>query len=71
MNLARQKGYDGIICGHLHHPVILQYGDTLYCNDGDWVENCTALLEDAAGELHLLRGVGSREALSEIVFVAA
>ena len=36
--LASEEGYDGIICGHLHHPVVRQYGDVLYCNDGDWVE---------------------------------
>jgi UDP-2,3-diacylglucosamine pyrophosphatase LpxH len=71
VNLARQKGYDGIICGHLHHPVIRQYGDILYCNDGDWVENCTALLEDETGQLRLLRGINSRESRTDVVFVAA
>jgi UDP-2,3-diacylglucosamine pyrophosphatase LpxH len=71
VKLAQQKGYDGIICGHLHHPVIRQYGDILYCNDGDWVENCTALLEDSMGQLHLLRGISSREIPSDVMFVAA
>jgi UDP-2,3-diacylglucosamine pyrophosphatase LpxH len=35
---ARVRGFDGIVC----------------CNDGDWVENCTALAETAAGALELL-----------------
>lgn len=71
VNMVRSEGYDGIICGHLHHPVIQQYEDILYCNDGDWVENCTALLEDANGQLKLLRGITSREERSEVLFVAA
>ncbi len=57
--LARERGFDGIICGHLHHPVIERHGDVLYCNDGDWVENCSALMEDADGQLHLIKAVGS------------
>ncbi len=71
VNMVRERGYDGIICGHLHHPVIQQYEDILYCNDGDWVENCTALLEDDAGQLKLLRGISSREERSDVLFVAA
>ncbi len=71
VNMVREKGYDGIICGHLHHPVIQQYEDILYCNDGDWVENCTALLEDDAGQLKLLRGISSREERTDVLFVAA
>lgn len=71
VNMVREKGYDGIICGHLHHPVIQQYEDILYCNDGDWVENCTALLEDEAGQLKLLRGIASKEERTDVLFVAA
>jgi len=52
--MAREAGYDGIICGHLHHPVIKQYDSFLHCNDGDWVESCTALVEDDSGELRLV-----------------
>lgn len=52
--LARDRGFDGIICGHLHYPLIQQFGDVTYCNDGDWVENCTALIEDHAGNFQLL-----------------
>ncbi|MCR9107215.1 MAG: UDP-2,3-diacylglucosamine diphosphatase [Gammaproteobacteria bacterium] len=52
---AANRGMDGIICGHLHHPAIMRYGDVLYCNDGDWVENCTALIEDRSGQLRLIQ----------------
>lgn len=70
VRLAAEEGYDGIICGHLHHPVIRQYGDVLYCNDGDWVENCTALVEDAAGQLQLIKAVSSDASSQNLVLAA-
>lgn len=46
-DLAIQKKYDYVVCGHIHEPKILykenKYGSTLYLNSGDWVENLTAL----------------------------
>jgi UDP-2,3-diacylglucosamine pyrophosphatase LpxH len=50
---ARARGFDGIICGHIHRPHVEVIEGTLYCNDGDWVEHCTALVEDRNGELRL------------------
>jgi|SRR6218665_887064 len=45
--LAIEKKYDYVICGHIHEPKILEKtnknGSTLYLNSGDWVENLTAL----------------------------
>jgi UDP-2,3-diacylglucosamine pyrophosphatase LpxH len=52
---ARSKHCQGIICGHLHTPLITRRDDIVYCNTGDWVENCTALLEFDDGELRLVR----------------
>jgi UDP-2,3-diacylglucosamine pyrophosphatase LpxH len=52
---AAEKGhYDGFICGHIHSAGFLRSDDGLYCNDGDWVEHCTALVESADGRLSLL-----------------
>lgn len=51
---ASQDGYDGYICGHIHKPGIRRVNKVLYCNDGDWVEHCTALTEDENGCLRLL-----------------
>lgn len=51
---AAARGVDGIICGHIHRPHVEQIAGVLYCNDGDWVEHCTALIEDRNGELRLL-----------------
>jgi UDP-2,3-diacylglucosamine pyrophosphatase LpxH len=70
VHMTRDRGYDGIICGHLHHPVIEPYDDVLYCNDGDWVESCSALLEDAQGQLHLIRAVGSPVDSRELLLAA-
>ncbi len=44
---------DGIVCGHIHRPEIIELDGVLYCNDGDWVDSCTALIEDRSGELEL------------------
>ncbi|HEY4316256.1 MAG TPA: UDP-2,3-diacylglucosamine diphosphatase [Herbaspirillum sp.] len=51
---ASKKGLDGVICGHIHKPEIRDIGSIRYCNDGDWVESLTALVEEASGELRLV-----------------
>ncbi len=51
---ARQRGVDGVVCGHIHKAEIRRFGPILYCNDGDWVESCTALVEHADGRLEIL-----------------
>ena len=52
---AEKRGVDGVVCGHIHHAEIRQIGSVLYLNDGDWVESCSALVEDARGNLEILR----------------
>jgi UDP-2,3-diacylglucosamine pyrophosphatase LpxH len=52
---ARRRGVDGIVCGHIHRPEIAELNGILYCNDGDWVDSCSALIEDRSGELALWR----------------
>lgn len=51
---AARAGCDGIICGHIHYPAMRNINGVLYCNDGDWVENCTSLIEDMNGRLQVL-----------------
>lgn len=51
---ARQRGLDGVVCGHIHKAEIRMVDGMLYCNDGDWVESLTALVEDHAGELRMI-----------------
>ena len=51
---ARRQRFDGVVCGHIHQPRIRDIDGVLYCNDGDWVENCTALVEHHDGRLEIL-----------------
>jgi UDP-2,3-diacylglucosamine pyrophosphatase LpxH len=52
---AAPRHVDGVLCGHIHHAEIRRIGPILYLNDGDWVESCTAVVEDASGHLEILR----------------
>lgn len=49
-DMARKKGYDGIICGHIHRPEDRMIGGIHYLNSGDWVETLSALVEDFDGK---------------------
>ena len=51
---AKRRGADGVVCGHIHKAEIREIDGVLYCNDGDWVESCTALVEDFAGNLRIV-----------------
>ena len=51
---ARERGVHGVVCGHIHHAEIRTIDGVLYCNDGDWVESLTALVEHADGRLEIL-----------------
>ena len=55
---ARKRGFDGVVCGHIHKAEIRDIGGILYCNDGDWVESLTALIELDSGELKLVNWKG-------------
>jgi len=66
---ARARGMDGVICGHIHHAEVKDIGGILYCNDGDWVESCTALTEDAMGRLRVVTWADPVEVEAEKVRV--
>ncbi|MDT8333971.1 UDP-2,3-diacylglucosamine diphosphatase [Roseomonas gilardii] len=51
---ALRGGYDGVICGHIHHAEMRDIGGVVYMNTGDWVESCTALVEHPDGRFELL-----------------
>lgn len=51
---ARRRQVDGIICGHIHSAEMRDMEGVLYCNDGDWVESCTALVEHHTGALEII-----------------
>lgn len=53
-DFAVSRKCDGIICGHIHHPDNLYYGQTHYLNSGDWVETMSALTESEEGDWHIV-----------------
>jgi UDP-2,3-diacylglucosamine pyrophosphatase LpxH len=55
---AARRGMHGVVCGHIHRATMRDVHGVLYCNTGDWVESCTALVERPDGTLELL-AVGS------------
>jgi len=52
---ARRRGLAGVVCGHIHKAEIRDIDGVLYCNDGDWVESLTALVETEEGALRIIR----------------
>jgi UDP-2,3-diacylglucosamine pyrophosphatase LpxH len=51
---ARQRGFQGVVCGHIHRAEMREIEGVLYCNDGDWVESLTALVEHHDGRLEIV-----------------
>ena len=51
---ARDRGLDGVICGHIHWATIREINGLTYINCGDWVDSCTAIVEHFDGRLELV-----------------
>ncbi len=51
---AQRRGYQGVVCGHIHHAEIRDIDGVTYCNDGDWVESLSALVEHEDGCFELI-----------------
>jgi UDP-2,3-diacylglucosamine pyrophosphatase LpxH len=67
---CRRRGFDGVVCGHIHHAEIRDFDGVTYYNCGDWVESCTALVERHDGTIELRRWLtidhtDNREAAAE------
>jgi len=63
-NLAtycKKRGYDGVICGHIHKAEIKEIDGVVYMNDGDWVESCTALVEHHNGRWEIITWTQERD----------
>jgi UDP-2,3-diacylglucosamine pyrophosphatase LpxH len=50
----RQRGLDGVICGHIHWASVKDVGGLTYINCGDWVDSCTGIVEHFDGRLELV-----------------
>jgi UDP-2,3-diacylglucosamine pyrophosphatase LpxH len=57
---ARRRDVDGVVCGHIHVAEIRDIDGITYCNDGDWVESCTALVEHFDGRLEIVHWIALR-----------
>jgi len=51
---ARDRGVDGVVCGHIHTAEFRTIDGVEYWNDGDWVEGCNALVEHQDGRMEIL-----------------
>lgn len=54
VDAANQAGADGVICGHIHTAAMADMDGTAYVNTGDWVESCTAVIENADGTFEIV-----------------
>jgi UDP-2,3-diacylglucosamine pyrophosphatase LpxH len=63
---ARRRQLDGVVCGHIHKAEMRMIDGVLYCNDGDWVESLTALVETSDGQLRILQWKEIEELTSAI-----
>src|SRR5208282_2072834 len=61
---ARDHKADGVVCGHIHRSDHRRIGNVLYVNDGDWVQNRTAVVENPDGALEVIRWSGVQENIS-------
>lgn len=57
---SEADGVSGVVCGHIHSPMIRNIDGVDYYNDGDWVESCSALVEDFDGKIELLTNLHPR-----------
>ncbi|MEI7949835.1 MAG: UDP-2,3-diacylglucosamine diphosphatase [Gammaproteobacteria bacterium] len=62
-----RRGFDGVVCGHIHHAENKLVDGIRYYNCGDWVESCTALAEDANGDIQILRWSEPVPAIDNVV----
>ena len=51
---VKQRGLDGVICGHIHSAALKQIDGVTYINCGDWVDSCTAVIEHRDGRMELV-----------------
>lgn len=69
---ARKRGVDGVVCGHIHKAEMRTMPcGTRYANCGDWVESCTAIVEDLDGTLRIVDGLVMVRECQEAAFSAS
>jgi UDP-2,3-diacylglucosamine pyrophosphatase LpxH len=66
VHYARRDHVEGVVCGHIHTPVIRDIDGAAYYNSGDWVESLSALVEDFDGRIELMTGYAANIALAPL-----
>ena len=51
---AKKRGFQGVLCGHIHKAEIKKIDGIDYFNDGDWVESLSAIVEDYEGNMKIV-----------------
>src|SRR5437667_7798939 len=54
VHYAQKFSVDAVLCGHIHSAAIRQFGAITYYNCGDWVESCSALVEEKDGKVSMV-----------------
>jgi len=65
---AVKRRVDGVVCGHIHHAEKKTINGIDYFNCGDWVESCTAVIEDMQGNMEILNWINNEQVLQPTVF---
>ncbi|MCX8087516.1 MAG: UDP-2,3-diacylglucosamine diphosphatase [Rhodocyclaceae bacterium] len=66
IHTVRERGLDGVICGHIHSAALREVDGLLYLNCGDWVDSCTAIVEHCDGALELIEWRNASRAASVV-----
>ncbi len=71
MHAVRDRGLEGVICGHIHSAAIRDVDGLTYINCGDWVDSCTAIVEHHDGRMELIHWIEEGSSEPEPVSEAA
>jgi len=64
---AKKRGFQGVLCGHIHKAEIKKIDGIDYFNDGDWVESLSAIVEDYQGNMKIVSFESQLNAKQELV----
>jgi UDP-2,3-diacylglucosamine pyrophosphatase LpxH len=67
IHTVRERGLDGIVCGHIHSATLRETDGVLYINCGDWVDSCTAIVEHPDGRLELVEWRQTSAAQAKVI----
>ena len=67
IHTVRERGLDGIVCGHIHSATLRETDGVLYINCGDWVDSCTAIVEHPDGRLELVEWRQASAAQAKVI----